>query len=151
MMTTRFFIASLALGVALMTSCNSEPVDLSKDNKIAALRTLADIDVRILTTGNEVVTLTSVEKVSLSNANGTSYTVTVNGNITYNAVSLDASHANDGMNVLKNPGFYQVPYINKKFVRVLPISGSNAMQLNINPNGISTTATGIIIEEMSGL
>lgn len=150
MKTTRFFFASLALGAALLTSCTSEPVGLSQVNTSASLRTDDAMDVRILTISDEVVTLTSVESVALSNANSTSFTVVVNGNVTYNAVSLEASQSDNGLHLLKNPGFSQVHFYDKGSVTVIP-SESNALQVSINPGEISTTATSIVIDEMSGL
>jgi hypothetical protein len=119
-------------------------------DKYSSVRTDAAMNVRILTTGDALVTLTSVEKVALSNANGTSFTVVVDDNISYNAISIEASQSDNGIHVLKNPGFSQVPYYNKGFVKVEP-SGSNAMQVNINPGNISTTGVSIVIDEMSGL
>lgn len=137
----------------LLISCQKDNNVTLLNNVEAFPRENVDIIVQGTTTNNGSISL-SAEKIVIGNPGNQSFTVTINpGKITevsYQLVSLNVSHANGGMHVVKDPGVNQIQYNYKESAYVTP-NGNGGLSMLIQSGNISIESSiSCIVDEMDG-
>ena len=137
--------------VVVFSSCNQS--DIVSDSLIAEARTSSGVTYEMVTNSRNNVTGTA-NKVSISNASNDHFEVTLNPGtseeVTYTVISFVASHDDQKLRVIKNPGSAQVVYENKYLANVSVTSGALGVTLSSGPI-VVTGSTSVIIEEMGGI
>lgn len=138
---------------ALFISCQKDN-GFSLPNSIEAFpRENADMLVQGTTTSNGSISLTA-EKVVIGNPGNQSFYVTVNPGkiteVTYQLISLNVSHSNGGLHVVKDPGLYETQFNYKESAYISP-NGNGGLSMAIQAGDITIESTlSIIIDEMDG-
>lgn len=150
----KVFVVLLFIVLSSSYSCKNA-IGPDVDNQSSVSRSDCDMDVSLALSSGQTILLASVDKAIISSANGQSFSVMINPNAidqaSYSSViSFSASHCNDGMSLLKDPGVNENSYRYLGSINIAP-SGSNALQFSAAPSDVIGIGNSIVIDEMSGL
>ena len=144
----KFYLIILLIITSIFTGCMDDLIIENHDNTYANIRGNKNFLVELETT--EFGTLyKAADLVNVSNVNGYTFIVTLDNTTFFTCISTEIRYDNDSLKIIKNPGQNQIVYNNKSSVEIY--AANALLNLFINPDNSTTTATSIIIEEAEGL